>query len=410
VKRRITIVTAGHLATCPRMVKAADLLQGSGYAVRVVSVQHTSWASEGDASLRRTRTWRWDPVACGRDEAPMRWLVSGVGHRGALTLARTAADAMPWVRARAFSRVHDLLVAEVLREPADLVYGGTSGALTAIAEAARRSGTPFAVDFEDFHCGERDDAGVGRALNRLASAVMKDVAYDAAFLTAGSAAIADACACHVGRPVTAVHNVFPLPSHAPAAAPPNVLRFYWFSQTIGAGRGLEDVIHAAGALATPCELHLRGSSANGYMARLQALASERAPSLTVCHHAPAAPDAMVDACRDFTIGLATEPGHTANNALSLSNKALTYPLAGLPVVLTDTPGQRALQADLGAGGLSYRAGDAASLAASLEEWIRSPRALRDAGEASWQAARRRWHWGHADEQGALLACVRKVLS
>ena len=56
---------------------------------------------------------------------------------------------------RAYSRVHDELVASVAAEPADLVYGGTTGALAAVAEAARRLGVPYGLDLEDFHTGER---------------------------------------------------------------------------------------------------------------------------------------------------------------------------------------------------------------------------------------------------------------
>ena len=37
---RITVVTAGHLSTCPRMLKSADALAADGYDVRVVATHH----------------------------------------------------------------------------------------------------------------------------------------------------------------------------------------------------------------------------------------------------------------------------------------------------------------------------------------------------------------------------------
>ena len=55
---------------------------------------------------------------------------------------------------------------------------------------------------------------------------------------------------------------------------------------------------------------------------------------------------MVEDCRAFDLGLASEQASTANRALCLSNKAATYPLAGLPVAITETPGQRRLADDL----------------------------------------------------------------
>jgi transketolase len=57
---RICIVTAGHLSTCPRMLKAADALAEAGYRVRVVSVRHTQWATEADRDVRRRRTGAWE--------------------------------------------------------------------------------------------------------------------------------------------------------------------------------------------------------------------------------------------------------------------------------------------------------------------------------------------------------------
>jgi hypothetical protein len=408
---RITIVTAGHLATCPRMVKAADALSAVGHNVRVVSVQHTAWAREGDASIRRSRQWTWEPIDYARSSAPVRWLTSGARFRAAGMLTRVGPTRLAEAATpQAFSRAHSLLVAAILREPSDLIYGGTAGALAAVAEAGRRSGTPFAVDFEDLHCGE-DGVARGSAYNAQAERIMRDVARDAAFVTAGSSAIAAECETRFGRVAVPIHNAFSLPLARPSrSSESDVVRFYWFSQTIGPSRGLEDVIRAVGMLMLPCELHLRGVSANGYVDRLGAFASATAPALRVRVLAPAEPDAMVEACAPFDIGLATEQGHTPNNALALSNKALTYPLAGLPVVLTDTPGQRAFARDLGEGAVTYRAGDAEELASALHSWMTDRKARAIAGQASWEAARTRWHWEHPSECGELVACVERVFA
>jgi hypothetical protein len=411
--RRITIVSAGHLATCPRMLKAADALHESGYAVRVVSVSHTGWAARADEALRRTRPWPWERVDIRRASAPARWLSTGVPHRAARELARLAGDPSPMVvTAHAFSRVHGALVHAILREPADLLVGGTTGALAAVAEAGRRSGTPFAIDFEDFHCGEGDDSPQGREHNRLADAIMRDVVRDAVFVTAGSAAIARASNERLGAASIPIHNVFPLPAEPPLLErrAPGRARFYWCGQTIGPGRGLEDVVRAVGRLGVGCELHLRGCTVPRYLAALRGLADDCAPALRICVHEPADPGAMVESCRPFSIGLATEPGQTRNSALSLSNKALTYPLAGLPVVLADTEGQHAFGCDLGEGAALYTPGDVEGLAIALDRWLTDPASLDRARQASWSAACRRWPWDHLEERGTLLARVAAAVA
>jgi len=80
------------------------------------------------------------------------------------------------------------------------------------------------------------------------------------------------------------------------------------------------------------------------------------------------------------------------------------------VVLTDTPGQRPLARALGSAGLVYAPGDRAALAAGLERWARDPGALARAKAAAWGAARRRWHWEHPDDRGALLDLAAKALA
>jgi hypothetical protein len=98
-----------------------------------------------------------------------------------------------------------------------------------------------------------------------------------------------------------------------------------------------------------------------------------------------------------------------NRLLSLSNKALTYPLAGLPVALSDTEGQRGFAETLGRGALVFSPGDDEGLAAQLLPLMTDRDRRAEAREASWQAARSRWHWEHEQERGALLAAVAKAV-
>ena len=149
MRRRVTVVTAGHLSTCPRMLKAADALVDAGYDVRVVSTTTGGWMSRADTELRRRARWRSTVVDYGRPSALPTWLWSGVRFKALSHVARsTGGRVLP--RA-AFGRVHAELVRAIEEEPVDFLYGGTSGAIAATAEAGRRLRVPFAVDFEDFH-------------------------------------------------------------------------------------------------------------------------------------------------------------------------------------------------------------------------------------------------------------------
>jgi glycosyltransferase involved in cell wall biosynthesis len=271
---------------------------------------------------------------------------------------------------------------------------------------------PYALDLEDFHTAETGDTPGARFDHTLAERVERAVLPGALFLSAASGPIASAYRAKYGHAPIAIHNTFPLPDGAPDLAPGGGegLRLYWFSQTIGAGRGLEDAVRAMGLAALPGQLHVRGSAVAPYLDGLRRLAVAVAPALEIVHHEPASPDAMVDLCRAYDAGLSLEQPGVPNRDLCVTNKVFTYMLAGLPVVLTATSGQQPIAADLDEGALLYAPGDVAMLAKGLRRWADDRALLGRARRASWEAARRRWHWEHPEERGALLAAVARALA
>lgn len=401
---RICILTAGHLATCPRMLKSADALADAGHDVRVVATRHMAWAAEADAAVRRTRSWPCTVVNYDRATGRGLYATSGARRRLATAIATSLSPArtpMPLVY-RAYSRVHPELVRAAMAKPADFFYGGTTGAIGATAVAAARMHVPYAVDLEDFHSAEQQGEGAD-AVNGLAARIEREVIGRARFVTTSSREMSAEYARAYDIEPVVVNNTFPLPGTAPAFGERRggPLTLYWFSQTIGPRRGLEDVIRAIAQAAIPAELHLRGRVADGYDAHLTGEAAA-APTLRLVFHAPAAPDDMVSLCGGHHAGLAVELNDTRSHQLCLSNKALTYILAGLAVVLTDTPGHRTLAADLRGGAVVYAPGDVAQLASGLKRWYDDPSSLATAQRAAWHAATTRWHWEHAQERGALL--------
>jgi glycosyltransferase involved in cell wall biosynthesis len=403
------------------MLKAAESLATAGHEVHVVSTNFVDWGTSADAVLRARLRIPWSVVDYSRDTGNWLRIRAGVRYFACRKLCRALGpERQPAsLLGRATTRVLSELVEAATENPADFVYGG-GGALIATAQAAKRLKVSYAVDLEDFHGAEHSTADAeGVFCNRLAQAAEKIVFRDAAFLTTASDAIADRYAQTYAKRPLVINNTFPLPAHEPEFATVHEpefatvgdagLRMYWFSQTIGPGRGLEDAILAAGMADIDCELHLRGKPSVDYLERLSSIAKECAPRLRLVHHAPQPPDRMVDLCRDYHVGLALEPGFCGNNEVALSNKAFTYILAGLAVVFTDTPGQRGLAKDLGLGGFLYSPGDIEKLAHGFKLWSENPAQLLAARKAAWAAACRRWHWHHSEEEGKLLRAVREVL-
>ena len=412
-RARITVMTSGHLSTCPRMLKAADALSADGHDVRVVATNHVPWAADADADVRSRRRWPVTTVDYARSSSGFTYWRTGVRYRASRAAAESmGAERLPFpIAARAFGRVHAELVDAAMSSAADFIYGGTTGALAAVADSARRRGVPYAVDLEDLHSGET--AGADAAVtDALATRIEREVLRGAAFVTTSSEAIGRVYGERYGVAPAVVHNTFSLPAAAPdfARADRSTFRVYWFSQTIGPGRGLEDAVVALGRAGGRAELTLQGGPQPGYLDALTALAREHAPLTTIVHQQPVPPDSMIDAARGYDVGLALEQMVPLNRQLCVTNKAFTYILAGVAVAMTDTPGQHALGLDLGEGAQLVAPGDVDALAAALGRWMREPARLDCAKRAAWSAARRRWHWEHELERGRLCALVREAVS
>jgi glycosyltransferase involved in cell wall biosynthesis len=389
------------------MVKAADALQEAGHTVRLVSAQFLDWAAEADKAMGETRGHSWSAVDYRRSTAPANYWMTGLRFHAARKWVRLAGAGRASLAALAAAngRASRDLLKLALSEPADLFYGGTCGGLAVAAQAARRAGVPYGLDLEDFHEGEFEHGPAWDHSRGLLRSLWSEILPGAAFVTAGSAAIAARYEHAYGIPVLPIHNTFPLPAKAPDPEPrgAGALRLYWFSQSVGAGRGLEDAVRAIGLSGIRAELHLRGLAHPEYVADLRRLAGDAL--LTIQIHQPGPPGKMVELSLPYDAGLSPEQGRNLNRELCLGNKALTYVLAGLAVVLTDTAGQRSFADDLGDGALRYQPGDVAALANGLRRWAEDRGRLRRARQAAWQAAKRRWNWEHRSEKGALIEAV-----
>lgn len=409
---RITVVTSGHLSTCPRMLKSADALAAAGFDVRVVATSNEPWAVEADRDVRSRRTWPATIINYRKGDSGLTYWRTGARARASRAVVEwLGADAAPFsLVVRTVGRTHAELVRAAAAEPADLIYGGTTGALAAVAEAARRIGAPYALDLEDFHSAEiaGPEARLRSALlRRIENAVLRD----ATFLTTSSENIAGAYREQYGVRPRVVHNTFPLPARPPdfTRVDPATLRVYWFSQTIGQGRGLDDAVTALGRAGVSAELTLLGRDGDGYLDHLKRLAASQAPRLEVRHQRPVPPDAMVDLARGYDVGLALEQMAPRNRALCMANKAFTYLLAGVAVAMTDTPGQHALGESLGCAAALVPPGDIDALASVFRRWADDPSMLARAKRVAWEKAVARWHWNHPEECGVLLNLVSAAL-
>lgn len=403
-RARICLITPGHLSSTPRLVKEADALHGAGYHVRVVAADHYAPARALDATILKRAPWHVDQVGLGSR-------LTYLAQRGMQLLARRriarSAAASPRLALWAHNPQILRLARAAAREPADLFLGHCLAGLAAAGHAATARRARLGFDAEDFHRNETSDTAAPEVVALETRWIPR-----CRHLTAASPLIAAAyaAACQVPPPAV-VLNVFPLVeaplqpvSVAPAATPATL---YWFSQTIGPGRGLEAMVEVLGRMKTPVQLHLRGASAPGYRAALQAVAARSGLRPPLVWHAPAAPHLMVQLAASFHAGLSSEQITPRNRALCLTNKIFTSLVAGSPVVLTDTPAQRALAADLSDAAVLIDVRESAAAATTLDGFFGAPERLTQARAHAWRLGRDRYNWER--EQVTFLSCVRAAV-
>ena len=334
VKKRICLITPGHVSSCPRIVKEADALVEAGYEVTLVSGRNFEPVLALDRVILSRVRWNHREVPSNRG---LRAGLRRVARKGLQVLQPRkigVAAAELFVTPGLPS-----LIEAAVQTKADLYHAHCLGGLPAAAAASRATGKPFSFDVEDFHEEESDPVLANPTERAAVACLMQEHLPHAAFVTAASPLIADACSERYGVKAVPLLNAF-LPQKSPASGDihpfttDNPARLYWFSQTIGPGRGLEEMIDVMGRLKTPALLQLRGFVSQAYRAVLLSLAAER--KVAIAFLTPGSPDEMVKLAAEADLGLSLEQSAPPNRDICLTNKVFVYLAAGIPQLMERT--------------------------------------------------------------------------
>lgn len=405
MRRSVCIVSPGHLASNPRVVKEADALHAAGYRVTVVAGNLTAFVRPFDEEVIARAPWT---IVRGGAASPSVRLVSRAAKVMVWAWPRKV-EIPSWLAVAAYSPQTSVLTRAVRAVPADLYIAHYVAALPAAAAAAKSHDAALGYDAEDFHAGEgTSDADVARVVRAIEGTFLPRCVH----FTAASPLIGEAYAeLYALRPVS-VLNVFPIASASEGKAPvrgvgSSSLSAYWFSQTIGPDRGLQSFIAAMARTRAHVTLHVRGSDQWGHGKGLLELARSLKIGDRVELLSMASAFSMIELARHYDIGLSLETNVSESRRRCLTNKIFTYLLAGRPVLMSDTPAQRALATDLGCAAAIVSLSDPTAIADQLDRWALSPDSLRSASETAWQLARTRYNW--EVEQEKFLASVQRSL-
>ncbi len=396
---RILIVTNGPLCRNPRVVKEATTLGRNGHAVTVLTVRNHAPSDPIDLALLCAAPFRRETVdmlpGCGPAAFARRLFVRG---------ARVAASRLGWKTISSLGPAGSVL-RRMRAFPADLIIVHNEiphwAGSRLIGEGRR-----VAADIEDWHSEDLLPEERRHRPMLLLRRTEQFLLRRAVYTTTTSHALADALFARYGgvRPCV-LSNSFPLQTE-PRRALGDPPAFFWFSQTLGAGRGLENFLSAWSLTTQPSTVVFLGEPRPRYTEDLLRLlpASHR---LRVSFRPLVPPDALPAVIAAHDIGLALEDSAIVNRDLTITNKILQYLNAGLAVVATSTTGQREVIRATPDCGLLLSP-DLKVQAAQLDEILGDRARLRACQLAARAAAERQFCWEL--ESPRLLETVARALA
>jgi glycosyltransferase involved in cell wall biosynthesis len=405
---RIVLMSGNHLCHNPRVVKEADTLDAAGYQVEVLGCWFDPGMTDRDRKLLADRRWVFHAAIDTTNAGMSR----GVAHRARARVGRLLGSRFKVSNHWELGAAAPELLHAATQTNADLYVAHSEQALW-VADRLRRAGRRVGVDMEDWFSEDLLPAVRANRPVQLLRALERQVLQHAAYASCPSEAMSVALAAKYNcEPPTILYNAFPLSDRATLDGAVKDRRdrgipsIHWYSQTLGEGRGLEDLLAALPRIARPAELHLRGNPAKGFDGWL----ASRVPAEwrdRVFTHGLVSNDELLSRIAEHDIGFAGEMKYSRSRVLTVTNKMLHYLLAGLAVVASDTAGQQEIARQGPDAVFLYPSGDSAALAATLDKLLTSSAVLQHAKAAALRVAERGLCW--ECQKGKLLAAVAGAL-
>ncbi|ABK44929.1 glycosyl transferase, group 1 [Magnetococcus marinus MC-1] len=409
---KIVIVSGFQIISNPRVAKEADALSKAGHTVEVLGA---IWDKEGARKIEALRVgalWHYTPMvdlAGGGWLARWHWLVA----RLHVKLAQGVRRWLGWEHPAQLGYFTGRLLKIARSRQADLYIVHLEPALW-VGVKLLQAGFRVAVDVEDWYSEDLLPADRSRRPVAMMRHYEATLLQQGAYATTTSHALSQALAnAYQVSPPVVVYNTFPwaerasLKGHYRARKRLDLCSLVWFSQTIGPGRGLEQLMQALHFLQTPVEIHVRGNPRPGFEQQLRRLAPEAMQEHIYFHGL--VPQAELLAClAEHDMGFCGELSDSASRDLTLTNKAMEYLRAGLAVIASDTQGQMELAKALPDTVFIYAQRDPQALADKVNLLVDQPQRLQQAKQAALQAAQQRFCWERDAEK--IVTCVQCALA
>ncbi|BAY92037.1 MULTISPECIES: glycosyltransferase [unclassified Tolypothrix] len=390
---KILILISGHLCTSPRPQKEAETLANTGHDVTVYGFWFDPELVKRDHLLMVNKKWRFEPIIDFQETQKLKnWTIRLQGR-----LARENFQRFKIFSPALLGYGAKAMLKAARKARADLTIVHSEAGLW-VGNQLLNEGFRVGVDFEDWFSEDLlPEARVARPIDQLKFLESKLI-NECSYCLTTSKALAEAMAKAYQAPKpTVIYNVFPLSERSQIENQKRdrqnlkLPSLHWFSQTIGPGRGLENLFQCLPYLKIPVEIHLRGNYPQTYHPWLEALIPSGWGN-QIFIHSSVSNHELVSRIAEHDIGLALETPYCFNKQFTASNKLCQYLQAGLAVITTDTAGQREIFSQYPEMGRLIPSDDPLALAQAIEELLQTPSTLQAAKDASLKAAKEKFCW------------------
>ena len=409
---RIVLISGSSLCHNPRVVKAATTLAHGGYDVHVLGAWLEADLKARDQAMIEQAPFRFEPVL----DVTLPGLHRTATHtlrRARRKVANTVYGLTGWQSRDQLGYGIGRLLARSRALAADLYIAHSEPALY-VAWRLMQDGRRAGVDMEDWFSEDLLPESRRRRPLRLLRFLERELLVRGVYASCPSRVLSEALAKEYGgKPPIVLYNAFPwtdrnaIDGRCKDRRDTAIASICWYSQTLGPGRGIEDLVGAMPLLKYDAEIHLRGHPAPGMVDWIRGRIPERWRQ-RVFFHPLVANEELLSRIAEHDIGFAGEIPYCRSRDLTVTNKILHYLLGGLAVVASDTAGQRevAMQADDAVA--LYQPGNPAALANALDGLLASHALLAHAKSTALQIARDFLCW--EGQERTLLASIAATLA
>jgi len=409
---RIVLISGSSLCHNPRVVKAATTLAHNGYDVHVLGAWLEADLKARDQAMIEQAPFRFEPVL----DVTLPGLHRTATHtlrRARRKVANTVYGLTGWQSRDQLGYGIGHLLARSRALAADLYIAHSEPALY-VAWRLMQDGRRAGVDLEDWFSEDLLPESRRRRPLRPLRFLERELLVRGVYASCPSRVLSEALAKEYGgKPPIVLYNAFPwtdrnaIDGRCKDRRDTAIASICWYSQTLGPGRGIEDLVGAMPLLKYDAEIHLRGHPAPGMVDWIRGRIPERWRQ-RVFFHPLVANEELLSRIAEHDIGFAGEMPYCRSRDLTVTNKILHYLLGGLAVVASDTAGQRevAMQADDAVA--LYQPGNPAALANALDGLLASHALLAQAKSTALQIARDFLCW--EGQERTLLASIAATLA